>query len=51
MDSIHLAKLKSSHLLHEMALFQSERSMTVAQAAQDKDFSIKVLFVRLIDIF
>ena len=30
MDSIYQAKLKSSHLLHKMALIQSQRSRTVA---------------------
>ena len=29
MDSIHQAKLKSSHLLHNMAFVQSQRNRTV----------------------
>ena len=31
MDSIHQAKLKSGHLLHKMALVQSQRNSTVIQ--------------------
>ena len=49
MDSIHQAKVKSGHLLHKIALVQSQRNSTVCRL--HGDFSSRLLSGLLVDEF